>query len=387
MAHQFTRQELYDLVWAEPMKTVSARFGLTDVGLAQACRRADIPLPERGYWAKLRAGKKVHQRPLPPRGLGMTDGVVVGATSYYGSHARQDDDEIVASDPQPPVFERDISEVEAEVRTGVGRVTVPNSLSKAHHHIAKLLDADEQRRINAIGKPFVWDKPLFDTPFERRRLRIINAIFTAVQRYGMKPTLSGKEARTLGVQVNDQFVSFSVDDSKADISAHPSYYEKPRKPSGRMKVVILSWRSSDHMRMSWEDVDDNPVEKAITDIVVELITAGERQYREAMEYSYEWTLQRKAKIIEDRRREKEEAERKERERQERLEKERVDGLLADAAALRKAQDIRAYVEEIKTLVETESPDLQEWATWALAQADRIDPVVSGRYRDAMNVAD
>lgn len=44
MAHQFTRQELYDLVWAEPMKTVSARFGLSDVGLAKACRRADIPL-------------------------------------------------------------------------------------------------------------------------------------------------------------------------------------------------------------------------------------------------------------------------------------------------------------------------------------------------------
>ena len=33
MAERLNRKELYDLVWSEPMKTLSARFGISDVAL------------------------------------------------------------------------------------------------------------------------------------------------------------------------------------------------------------------------------------------------------------------------------------------------------------------------------------------------------------------
>ena len=39
MAHTFTGQELFDLVWSEPTRTVAKRLGIADVGLAKACRR------------------------------------------------------------------------------------------------------------------------------------------------------------------------------------------------------------------------------------------------------------------------------------------------------------------------------------------------------------
>ena len=48
--HTFTRDALYKLVWSEPTQTLSKRFGISDVGLAKACRRANIPTPDRGYW-------------------------------------------------------------------------------------------------------------------------------------------------------------------------------------------------------------------------------------------------------------------------------------------------------------------------------------------------
>ena len=51
-SHTFTRQELYDLVWSEPMIKLAARYKISGNGLAKACRRADIPVPERGYWAR-----------------------------------------------------------------------------------------------------------------------------------------------------------------------------------------------------------------------------------------------------------------------------------------------------------------------------------------------
>jgi hypothetical protein len=34
-----------------------------------------------------------------------------------------------------------------------------------------------------------WDDPLFDSPFERRRLRILNSLFLAAARMNGKPTL------------------------------------------------------------------------------------------------------------------------------------------------------------------------------------------------------
>jgi hypothetical protein len=77
-------------------------------------------------------------------------------------------------------------------------------MQRPHRFIAKLLENDEVRRQKAATEKYVssWDLPLFDPPFEKRRLRLINAIFTALERCGMKPWLRGKEARDLGVHIN-----------------------------------------------------------------------------------------------------------------------------------------------------------------------------------------
>ena len=68
--HRFSRQELYDLVWSRPIATLAATYGVTDVGLAKACRRVGIPVPPRGYWAKLAAGHPAEKQPLQPPTFG-----------------------------------------------------------------------------------------------------------------------------------------------------------------------------------------------------------------------------------------------------------------------------------------------------------------------------
>ncbi len=78
MIHRLSRGELYDLVWSQLMQRLAKQFGISDVALAKTCRRAEIPVPKRGYWAKLQAGKKVTRIPLPPRGPGVSDDVFVG---------------------------------------------------------------------------------------------------------------------------------------------------------------------------------------------------------------------------------------------------------------------------------------------------------------------
>jgi len=68
-----TRQELYDLIWSQPAKTIAPNFGISDVALSKLCEKHEIPQPPRGYWAKVAAGRAAAKFPLPPRGLGIPE--------------------------------------------------------------------------------------------------------------------------------------------------------------------------------------------------------------------------------------------------------------------------------------------------------------------------
>ena len=65
MGGAMLRSELHALLWAQSVVSVAPRFGMSDRGLAKLCARHNIPLPERGYWAKIAGGKYPARMPLP----------------------------------------------------------------------------------------------------------------------------------------------------------------------------------------------------------------------------------------------------------------------------------------------------------------------------------
>lgn len=64
MKRTFSRQEMYDLVWSTPIQKLAEQFGLSDRGLAKTCQRHQVPVPGRGYWAKIEAGQPANITPL-----------------------------------------------------------------------------------------------------------------------------------------------------------------------------------------------------------------------------------------------------------------------------------------------------------------------------------
>ena len=135
---------------------------------------------------------------------------------------------------------------------------------------------------------------------------------------------------------------------------------------------------------SWED-GDTTLEQQARGIVLAIMLKGEQQHRDAAIRSHAWRVDLKASTLVCLKKERAEAERKERERQAALERKRVEHLLGDAVAFRRARDIRAYVQEARAAnaVAPEpmaAQDLDSCARWALAQADRIDPVRTGAFR-------
>jgi hypothetical protein len=62
-----SREDLYELVWSKPMRELAKDFNISDVALAKRSRGLGIPVPGRGYWARLDAGQAPHRPKLPKR--------------------------------------------------------------------------------------------------------------------------------------------------------------------------------------------------------------------------------------------------------------------------------------------------------------------------------
>ena len=82
--HYFRREALYALVWTAPVMEIASRLGVSDVALAKLCRRASIPLPYRGYWARVEAGQCPQVSALPPAPEGLPELLRIRGTRPAG---------------------------------------------------------------------------------------------------------------------------------------------------------------------------------------------------------------------------------------------------------------------------------------------------------------
>lgn len=386
-ATSLTRQELYDLVWSEPMIKVAATLGVSGVALAKTCGRHTIPVPTRGYWARIRTGKRVDRVPLHPRGLGMPDTVRMGGSRWWRQRIGDEPENLLEAEiPPSPQFSETVPELLERVHQLVGVVPVPNSLKNTHRSVAKLLSEDEDRRSRQLASSYSssWDAPLFDSPRQRRRLRIVNAIFVKFSRLGMKPHTPSKEPEAFYVEIGEQTVSFSLDYTD-DRKRGQRRGTAIRQVAGdKLRLSISGRRNLEGVRLDWEGTHEIPLERSIADIVVSLIVVGELSYRHQVIAHHRWLTETKARLLEEARKRMEDAVRKERARIAQVEQAKIERLLSEAEALRHAKTIRAYVEEVRQSLEMQSDadgkvEFGAWSLWALAQADRIDPVLSGRF--------
>ena len=74
---RLTREELYQRVWSKSMVQLAKEWGISDRGLAKACRRLLVPVPPKGYWARLEAGQKPGRPKLPRPKSGEIKEIVV----------------------------------------------------------------------------------------------------------------------------------------------------------------------------------------------------------------------------------------------------------------------------------------------------------------------
>jgi len=378
MGKQYTREEMYELVWSEPIRTLAERVGVSDTAIRNVCKKAKVPLPHQGHWAKRRAGKRTVIAKLPPRFPGASNLVA------FGRQNRWEEQRISLDEPLPPYpsFDEPLANVLTRVETMVGKVTCPLLKTRTHPAIQKLLEQDEERKKEYERIPIAYYTPRFTSSLEKRRLRIINALFLAAQKVGCRPQFSipkyADEEPPPSIQVGAEFVAFLVE----VVESGARKRAKKEHGSQRLIVRIKGQKGDSGNQLVWKDGEDTKLEKQLSEILVQLIVSGERQHRDALVRQHEWLEGRKKELELKREREEQDRLQKERERLEQVERERVERLLSGADDLLKARTIRNYVAEIRSrsnAIQADSAKIEKWAAWALAQADKLDPVMNPEF--------
>lgn len=217
--------------------------------------------------------------PLPPRGPGMPEEVVVGGRPYYWHDVSID--ELAKPIPLPREFPEGIGETRKQALRMIGKIKVQNSIVQPHRLIGRLLDEDNERREKqrSSAYSYSWDKPLFEAQWEQRRLRILNALFCAMDAIGFAPWLRGKDGRDLGIRIGAQSISLRLERAQRPLTRKKSVGGIGADP---LRFDILVSCGSEEARNPWSDVENGRIERQLRAIAVEIIVAGEIKYRESV---------------------------------------------------------------------------------------------------------
>jgi hypothetical protein len=372
MSFKLTREQLYDLVWSEAMQKLSKQIGISDVGLAKTCRKVGIPIPERGYWNRLHAGKKVRKAPLPPRDLATLNHVEVSGTLVP---------ELLNRFRGEPGVDAEIESIETlteRFKKRLGNVSALRNFKNVHPIIARYLAKDEEHRQKMLAERFYWRKPQFETPFERRRLCLLNSLLLGFAKVDCGGWVRGESAREHSIYIGNMSVEFTLDRVERTRNGRRSSSAAPGEEE-RLCLVLSQYEPPKDLRTSWEDEEGLPLERQITDVIVGMAIAAERFHRQWIERQIEWERQRREQAEIAARKRKEEEERREQERVAALKKAQIDNLVEEAERWRTAKYIREYVSAIsEEVTDLEAPGLAAWRRWATTIAEEIDPIASGR---------
>jgi hypothetical protein len=260
-------------------------------------------------------------------------------------------------------------------RKRIGKVILIRDLTRADPAILRLLKRDETIRQKMASRSFFWEKPLFESPYERRRLRILNSIFLAFARVGGgSGYFRDKEAREISI-CGPAGISITLDSPKKR-SRHSQANDADVKD--KLELYAEGGRHHSDIVSSWVDDENGKLEDKLTDIVIGLAVLSEREARRWKAEMAEWQRKREEEEAEAHRKAKEKAEREERERIAAEEKARRDKLLTEAMNWRSAALIRKYVDARRASPVAEAPEFEPWVRWALEEADRMDPLCKAK---------
>jgi len=394
---RLNRQELYELVWSEPLTRLAKRFGISDVGFAKACRRAKVPVPARGYWAKRAAGHSLDRTPLPEADEHVTS---FSASAPKPSFRAPEDDVWLAErnaleadaayaievEDKPRRWHPVIAGYRDAMRADAREIEAARKVAERYDQLP------ERRRVSAsYSDGFKWrmiqDRGQFVLDTHRasafrvsigsyeRALLIMNCFAFSAEKRGFSvrdnPSAGRITVEGHGGEIEVRMTERLEQKHRERKRYDGAIEQEPYKvPTGRLRLFL---ERGSFTGSSLEDTSQSSLELRLNDafrllnaLVIKCRVA--KREHEAREKRWKEDEQRRALA---------EQKRQEEARRLREEQDRRKALEAEAQNWARASAIRAYVAHVLTVVGATPDDslesLASWKNWALSVAAELDP--------------
>ncbi|ESU19479.1 hypothetical protein FEDK69T_31510 [Flavobacterium enshiense DK69] len=345
---EFTRNEFYDLVWATPVSKLILEYAISNDGFKKLCKQFEIPMPNSGYWGKLKFNKEVIKENLNANFSG--EDKIVLTIREEGNPINVD---------QTPLTIR-TKEIQNDIKAPL---TVPDRLYKPDILIQNTKFVDEKRKTDHYYRPEKLDTVSIyvEEGNYSRALRIMDA-FIKLLRYRGHSFRRDRNNYGPRIVVNDVEFHFSIREKTKRIPSTKLYESSTYVPTG---ILILKIGES-YKAQEWSD-GSIKLENQLAKIVAKI----ELEAQKELEWREECRLSRI-------KREEQEEIRRQFQKLRDSELQRTKELFSDAIYHNKARIIREYLNEIESSAlqhDKLTAELQEWLKWAKAKADWFDPMI------------
>lgn len=368
------REKLYDELWTEPVAKVALKYEVSDATLRKHCKKLDIPLPDKGYWAKLKSGQKVAKTKLPK-----VTREVSKYVSEYLIKFREDLDELTDDEL---LSGKELNLLTADtisyIKERCNKITVPNQLRDACNEILNHKEEIEKRKkrdreLRSAVKGTIYYNNIYSKFGENESVFPINVSQTNINR---------------AYRIVDALIKV-LPDFEARIFVGDNSRIWPNPPQDRAVITFVKMQFSISINengnnlvlnadkdLKYSDQPDNRLENQFSSIIYNLLVEGNRRYAEWLvkrrEEERQW--QEQIRIWEEEKRQKRLAELREN----RLEEIKL--LLVSADDWEKAGRLRKYLDAIESKTECISNEkekdiIKKWIIVQRKKADWLDPLV------------
>lgn len=271
------------------------------------------------------------------------------------------------------VVPEELEELRAQELRAIGRVAVPRSLEPAHRGLAQFLKQEKRRHEKSAGERWHWDTPKFESTLDKRRLRILNAVFMALGKRGHQGEAHERDGEIHArAVIGDTHIGLELDIAGRGRAVRPPSGVRPMPtlPATTRLAFRVDPNFDGRSDEAWQDDDDGTIEAKIASITAAIIVAGESKFRRGLREAEERVEQ--LRELNEKKRQEELAARNLR---------RLEALRTSSQLLQQAEEIRALVTRVHQAmtdgsVACDQKTVKAWGLWASAEADRIDPVRS-----------
>jgi hypothetical protein len=391
-----SREDLYEKVWSISVTKLAKSYGISDVGLAKACKRHQIPRPPVGYWAQKAVGSAPERPPLPV----VVDPKLQTVEFAPGPSRPKEPDELILLQERVPTFDdQELKATYERFREAVPSIAVPDRLRGKHPLIVGTRDSLERstkgdRYVSRNEQQFLFSprhddsKNALDITVAKesfgRALRWWEALLTTLEvcSIRLKPMTESYKRHTrieafgenFQIRMRERTKRAPHEPTPKELADHAKYPNSSHwrkwdyRPNGEFLVELLNEEGWSVLR-TWDDRKTVKIEDRLMDLVISIFEQVDRL---------------RTRRIAEREAAKRRAEQAERERQAELrrkeEQQCVDALLQEVNDWETSQRIRRYLRSIRRLmaqrqqmIESGS-ELDTFLVWAEQVASRFDPL-------------